>query len=99
MNPLLQPYVQAMHLDEASRIVVTVQPMLQSYLSDPNTKKSIKDSLMQILGSDFIQLEMSSKGGRITVTEGKAESSMALIEQKVLEGLSMAMEYMQKMQK
>ena len=98
MNPLLQPYLKSMSLDAEKRIVITVQPMLSSHLADEKMRKSAKDGLSQILGSNFKCLEMNSKGGRITVADGTAENSMALLEQKLIEGLSMAMQYMQNMQ-
>ena len=98
MNSLLQPYLKNIYLDNEKRIIVDVQPMFSSYLSDDKMKKSAKDGLTQILGADFKQLEISSKGGRITVSEDKEEETLVLLEQKLIEGLSMAMQYMQNMQ-
>lgn len=99
MHPALAPYVECFQLDEASRIIITLQPLLRNQLSDAKIKKAIKDGLAQLLGADFKLLEIGPTGARITVESGKEEKCMALIETKMADGVAMAMAYMKNLQK
>lgn len=90
----LSHFIKSMSLDEQKRILVSVHEFLESYLGEAENRKMIKDGLVQILGSDFKQLEIGKNVCRITVTEGTESANLAKLENDLKAGIEMAMSFM-----
>lgn len=90
----LSHFIKSMHLDDEKRILVSVHEFLESYLTEKENRKMIKDGLVQILGDDFKQLEIGKNVCRITVTEGTEEANLNKLENDLKAGIEMAMSFM-----
>lgn len=90
----LNHFIKSMKLDDQKRILVSVHEFLESYLSTPENKKMIKDGLIQILGSDFKQLEIGKNVCRITVSEGHEAELLKKLETDLKAAIEMALSFM-----
>ncbi len=87
-------FIRSILIDDAERIIVSVQDQFAVYLKDDGTKQMLKDAAKTALGDDFIQLEVSTATFRLTVTEGSAERAKTLIEQEIASKIEMALSFM-----
>jgi hypothetical protein len=95
---MLEMFVKSIKLDDAGRIVIVIQDHLSEYFVKEDSKKMLKDMAVKTLGDDFIKLEMSKVSARITVQEGRSEACKALIQEELVKGIEMAMQFMSQMQ-
>jgi|GEM_PF-1009825 len=95
---MLELFIKSIKIDDENRIVVVIQDHLAEYMAKDDSKKMIKDMVVQALGEDFVKLEMSKVSARITVAEGKAEACKTRVEEELKKGLEMAMSMMGQMQ-
>ncbi len=86
--------VKYIKLDDENRIVVGVQDMFQTYLTDKENVKQLRSMVSGILGEDMSLFESSSKTIRLTVTSGKEEETMEKLKIELANALSMAMDFM-----
>lgn len=94
---ILDQFINYIKLDEEKRILVSIQKSLEPYLKDPKSKAMLKNSLEDIVGSDFKQLEIGKNIARVTVEEGTEEENMKLIEVELVKKIQIAMDFMSSM--
>lgn len=94
----LNYFIKYIKLDDEKRILISIQNQFESHLQDKQNRKMIKDSLSSILNDDFKLLEIGKNICRVTVTEGKENESKQKIEQELIKGLDMAMNFINQMQ-
>lgn len=94
---MLEMFIKSITIDDADRIVIKVQDHLSEYLVKDDSKKMIKETLEKVLQDDFKQLEIAKTSARITVAEGKAQASKAIIESEIQKALAMAAQFMSQM--
>lgn len=87
-------FIKSITLDEVGRIVTVIQDQFSDYLIKDASKKMLKEMATKALGDAFIKLEVAKTSFRITVAEGKEESSKAIIENEILKGIEMALDFM-----
>ena len=95
---MLELFIKSIKIDDEGRIVIVIQDHLAEYMAKDDSKKMIKDMVVQALGDYFIKLEMSKTSARITVADGKAEACKVLVEEELKKGLELAMSMMGQMQ-
>jgi hypothetical protein len=95
---MLELFIKSINTDDAGRIIVVIQDHLAEYMAKDDSKKMIKDMVVQALGENFVKLEMSKTSARITVAEGTTDACKTLIEEELKKGLELAMSMMGQMQ-
>lgn len=91
---MIEMLVKYIKLDDENRIVVGVQEMFQTYLTDKENVKQLRSMVSEILGDDMSLFESSSKTIRLTVTSGKEKEIMEKLKTELANALSTAMDFM-----
>lgn len=90
----LSVFIKYIQLDESKRILVSIQEFLEPQLASPENRKMMKDTLANILGEDFVQLEIGKNVCRVTVREGTEEAAIVKIREGLMAAIEMAMSFM-----
>lgn len=90
----LNLFIKYIQKDENNRILVSIQEFLEPQLATAENRKMIKDTLMRILESDFVQLEIGKNVCRVTVKEGTEDQSVEKIKEGLQAAIEMAMNFM-----
>ncbi len=90
----LSLFIKSINVDEQDRIIVFVQDMLASYLVNEEYRGKAKDILKQILGDDFVQLEVSNVSFRISCAEGTGQACREKLETELQQYIALAMQMM-----
>ncbi|MTI68930.1 MAG: hypothetical protein FH751_01575 [Firmicutes bacterium] len=98
MNNLNQ-FIKYIKLDDEKRILVSLQNKYAPYLKEKQSRVMIKNGIKEILKEDFKLLEIGKNVCRITVKEGTEEENIKKIENELVKGLQMAMEFLANYQK
>lgn len=94
---MVEMFIKFIKFDEEKRIIVSVQDHLAEYLVKDETKKQLKDMLVQALGDKFVKLEVAKTSCRATVKEGTEEECKTIIEAEIKKAIDMAMSFMSQM--
>jgi hypothetical protein len=87
-------FVKSIIIDDAGRIVVSVQDQFTSFLKEDSTKQMLKEAAKTALGEDYIRLEVSPSTFRVTVTEGTSDQAKIIIENEIAAKIEMALSFM-----
>ncbi len=86
--------VKHIKLDDENRIVVGVQDIFQTHLTDKENVKQLRSMVSGILGEDMSLFESSSKTIRLTLTPGKEEETTEKLKIELANAHSMVMDFM-----
>ncbi|MBN2796565.1 MAG: hypothetical protein JXR88_14240 [Clostridia bacterium] len=87
-------FIKSITIDEQERIVVAIQENFQNYLQDEQAKKMLRETAMNALNENFVQLEVSKTTFRVTVQPGTSEASKTIIENEIAKAIEMALMFM-----
>ena len=90
----LSAFIKYIKLDDSKRILISVHEFLEPQLATPESKKMIKETVVNILGDDFKLLEIGKNVCRITVAEGTEKDSIHKLEEGIRSAIEMAMSFM-----
>lgn len=93
----LSMFVKSIKLDEEGRIIVTVQDIIKSQMTNSEYRQQTKEMLKKLLKDNFEKLEVSTTSARITVAQGKGEECKRLIEEELQKLIQMAAQFMNNM--
>ena len=93
----LSQFVKYIKLDDEKRILVSLQNQFESYLQDQSIRTMLKDTVKNILGDDYVQLEVGKNVVRLTVKEGTEDKNLEVVKTELVKSLEMAMAFLSQM--
>jgi chromosomal replication initiation ATPase DnaA len=89
-------FIKSISKDDEERILIAVQNHFAPQLKEDQVKSEIKKMISEVLGEDFVQLEIGKNMLRITVKEN-ADENITKINTYIDQMLQMAGQFMENM--